>query len=105
MGGVDAFNSLFLLLLSTERNRRGACQHPMSTRRMVALYDYDPRESSPNLDVEVLACGSSCPQGSLSNTLCPLTFLGNGFSPAVTNYNSALFNQIFLNVYLEPAAS
>lgn len=26
----------------------------MSTRRMVALYDYDPRESSPNVDVEVL---------------------------------------------------
>lgn len=25
----------------------------MSTRRMVALYDYDPRESSPNVDVEV----------------------------------------------------
>uniref|UniRef100_H3CFY7 RIMS-binding protein 2 n=1 Tax=Tetraodon nigroviridis TaxID=99883 RepID=H3CFY7_TETNG len=35
-----------------ERNRRGVCQHPMSTRRMVALYDYDPRESSPNIDVE-----------------------------------------------------
>lgn len=30
----------------------------MSTRRMVALYDYDPRESSPNIDVEVLpGCG------------------------------------------------
>lgn len=25
----------------------------MSTCRMVALYDYDPRESSPNVDVEV----------------------------------------------------
>lgn len=24
----------------------------MTTRRMVALYDYDPRESSPNIDVE-----------------------------------------------------
>lgn len=24
----------------------------MATRRMVALYDYDPRESSPNVDVE-----------------------------------------------------
>uniref|UniRef100_A0A674MXP2 RIMS-binding protein 2 n=1 Tax=Takifugu rubripes TaxID=31033 RepID=A0A674MXP2_TAKRU len=35
-----------------ERNRRGVCQYPTSTRRMVALYDYDPRESSPNLDVE-----------------------------------------------------
>lgn len=56
--------SLFLLLFS-ERNRRGVCQHPMSTRRMVALYDYDPRESSPNIDVEVLACGSCCPQASL----------------------------------------
>ncbi|XP_047238435.1 RIMS-binding protein 2 isoform X15 [Girardinichthys multiradiatus] len=35
-----------------ERNRRSARQYPMSTRRMVALYDYDPRESSPNVDVE-----------------------------------------------------
>ncbi|XP_056677895.1 RIMS-binding protein 2 isoform X3 [Monodelphis domestica] len=35
-----------------ERNRRSGRQHPVSTRRMVALYDYDPRESSPNVDVE-----------------------------------------------------
>uniref|UniRef100_A0A3B5AAV7 SH3 domain-containing protein n=1 Tax=Stegastes partitus TaxID=144197 RepID=A0A3B5AAV7_9TELE len=35
-----------------EKNRRSGRQHPMSTRRMVALYDYDPRESSPNVDVE-----------------------------------------------------
>ncbi|XP_030579435.1 RIMS-binding protein 2-like [Archocentrus centrarchus] len=35
-----------------ERNRRSWRQHLMSTRRMVALYDYDPRESSPNVDVE-----------------------------------------------------
>ncbi|MFT7796883.1 RIMS-binding protein 2 isoform X2 [Arapaima gigas] len=35
-----------------ERNRRSCRQQPMSTRRMVALYDYDPRESSPNVDVE-----------------------------------------------------
>lgn len=70
--GVGALNSFlfvlfcfFWLLPSTERNRRGVCQHPTSTRRMVALYDYDPRESSPNIDVEVLACGSSCPQASL----------------------------------------
>ncbi|TRZ11956.1 hypothetical protein HGM15179_015155 [Zosterops borbonicus] len=34
-----------------ERGRRGR-QQPLSTRRMVALYDYDPRESSPNVDVE-----------------------------------------------------
>uniref|UniRef100_A0A9J8CQP8 RIMS-binding protein 2 n=2 Tax=Cyprinus carpio TaxID=7962 RepID=A0A9J8CQP8_CYPCA len=27
-------------------------RHPVATRRMVALYDYDPRESSPNVDVE-----------------------------------------------------
>ncbi|XP_030357840.1 RIMS-binding protein 2 isoform X6 [Strigops habroptila] len=33
-----------------ERNRRSGRQP--STRRMVALYDYDPRESSPNVDVE-----------------------------------------------------
>ncbi|KAF6082743.1 RIMS binding protein 2 [Phyllostomus discolor] len=35
-----------------ERTRRGGRQHPVPTRRMVALYDYDPRESSPNIDVE-----------------------------------------------------
>ncbi|XP_059378510.1 RIMS-binding protein 2-like isoform X17 [Carassius carassius] len=35
-----------------ERNKRSGRQHQVSTRRMVALYDYDPRESSPNLDVE-----------------------------------------------------
>ncbi|XP_051537271.1 RIMS-binding protein 2-like isoform X2 [Myxocyprinus asiaticus] len=33
-----------------EQNRRG--RHPVATGRMVALYDYDPRESSPNVDVE-----------------------------------------------------
>lgn len=41
------------LCVSTERNRRSGRQYSMSTRRMVALYDYDPRESSPNIDVEV----------------------------------------------------
>ncbi|XP_059510856.1 RIMS-binding protein 2 isoform X1 [Stegostoma tigrinum] len=35
-----------------ERNRRSGQQHSVTTRRMVALYDYDPRESSPNVDVE-----------------------------------------------------
>ncbi|NWR10133.1 RIMB2 protein, partial [Paradoxornis webbianus] len=34
-----------------ERGRRPR-QQPLTTRRMVALYDYDPRESSPNVDVE-----------------------------------------------------
>uniref|UniRef100_A0AAR2L3D9 RIMS-binding protein 2 n=1 Tax=Pygocentrus nattereri TaxID=42514 RepID=A0AAR2L3D9_PYGNA len=34
-----------------EQNRKGG-RHPVATRRMVALYDYDPRESSPNVDVE-----------------------------------------------------
>ncbi|XP_040300048.1 RIMS-binding protein 2 isoform X7 [Herpailurus yagouaroundi] len=34
-----------------ERSRRGG-RHPGATRRVVALYDYDPRESSPNIDVE-----------------------------------------------------
>ncbi|XP_012586507.1 PREDICTED: RIMS-binding protein 2 isoform X8 [Condylura cristata] len=32
--------------------RRGGRRHSASTGRMVALYDYDPRESSPNVDVE-----------------------------------------------------
>ncbi|NXY08939.1 RIMB2 protein, partial [Pteruthius melanotis] len=35
-----------------ERSRRSGRQQPLTTRRMVALYDYDPRESSPNVDVE-----------------------------------------------------
>uniref|UniRef100_A0A4W5P0W3 RIMS-binding protein 2 n=1 Tax=Hucho hucho TaxID=62062 RepID=A0A4W5P0W3_9TELE len=35
-----------------DKDRRGFRQH-QATRRMVALYDYDPRESSPNVDVEV----------------------------------------------------
>ncbi|KAI5622542.1 RIMS-binding protein 2 isoform X5, partial [Silurus asotus] len=34
-----------------EHSRKGG-RHPVATRRMVALYDYDPRESSPNADVE-----------------------------------------------------
>ncbi|XP_019128006.1 RIMS-binding protein 2 isoform X4 [Larimichthys crocea] len=34
-----------------EQNRRCLCRDQAS-RRMVALYDYDPRESSPNVDVE-----------------------------------------------------
>ncbi|XP_057216228.1 RIMS-binding protein 2 isoform X3 [Triplophysa rosa] len=33
-----------------EHSRKG--RYPVATRRMVALYDYDPRESSPNVDVE-----------------------------------------------------
>ncbi|XP_060048737.1 RIMS-binding protein 2 isoform X8 [Erinaceus europaeus] len=36
----------------TERSRRTGRRPSPSTRRMVALYDYDPRESSPNVDVE-----------------------------------------------------
>ncbi|XP_047553803.1 RIMS-binding protein 2 isoform X6 [Lutra lutra] len=31
---------------------RSTGRHPGATRRVVALYDYDPRESSPNIDVE-----------------------------------------------------
>ncbi|XP_038155277.1 RIMS-binding protein 2 isoform X2 [Cyprinodon tularosa] len=34
-----------------EQNRRGL-RRDQPSRRMVALYDYDPRESSPNVDVE-----------------------------------------------------
>ncbi|XP_056146931.1 RIMS-binding protein 2 [Lampris incognitus] len=34
-----------------EQNRRGS-RRDQASRRMVALYDYDPRESSPNVDVE-----------------------------------------------------
>ncbi|XP_054906466.1 RIMS-binding protein 2 isoform X6 [Poeciliopsis prolifica] len=49
-----------------ERNRRSGRQYPMSTRRMVALYDYDPRESSPNVDVEY--------EGSRLNEEAELTF-------------------------------
>lgn len=50
----DSFPPLLLPVIGTERNRRSGRQHSVSTRRMVALYDYDPRESSPNVDVEVL---------------------------------------------------
>ncbi|XP_029940215.1 RIMS-binding protein 2 isoform X2 [Salarias fasciatus] len=35
----------------TKQNRRGL-RRDQASRRMVALYDYDPRESSPNVDVE-----------------------------------------------------
>lgn len=42
----------YLLLLLPEQNRRGL-RRDQASRRMVALYDYDPRESSPNVDVEV----------------------------------------------------
>uniref|UniRef100_A0A8C4EKN6 RIMS-binding protein 2 n=1 Tax=Dicentrarchus labrax TaxID=13489 RepID=A0A8C4EKN6_DICLA len=35
-----------------EQNRRGL-RRDQASRRMVALYDYNPRESSPNVDVEV----------------------------------------------------
>ncbi|XP_036069539.1 RIMS-binding protein 2 isoform X10 [Oryzias melastigma] len=49
-----------------ERNRRSGRQYSMSTRRMVALYDYDPRESSPNIDVEY--------EGSRLNEEAELTF-------------------------------
>ncbi|KAG7280026.1 hypothetical protein CRUP_013573 [Coryphaenoides rupestris] len=41
-----------------EPNRRGQ-RRDQATRRMVALYDYDPRESSPNVDVERLKTGSA----------------------------------------------
>ncbi|XP_028318502.1 RIMS-binding protein 2 isoform X3 [Gouania willdenowi] len=34
-----------------EQNKRGL-RRDQASRRMVALYDYDPRESSPNVDVE-----------------------------------------------------
>lgn len=40
------------LVFLTEQNRRGL-RRGQPSRRMVALYDYDPRESSPNVDVEV----------------------------------------------------
>ncbi|KAG9353936.1 hypothetical protein JZ751_012060, partial [Albula glossodonta] len=48
----QGFLSLNTPVDKVDRNRRGIRQPPMSTRRMVALYDYDPRESSPNVDVE-----------------------------------------------------
>ncbi|XP_051950924.1 RIMS-binding protein 2 [Xyrauchen texanus] len=51
-----------------ERNKRSGRQHQVSMRRMVALYDYDPRESSPNVDVEA-RCG-----GNLQSEEAELTF-------------------------------
>ncbi|KAK2902390.1 hypothetical protein Q8A73_012136 [Channa argus] len=66
-----------------ERNRRSGRQHPMSTRRMVALYDYDPRESSPNVDVEYEGNRlneevSEGEEGTLPSNLCvfPPSFVG-----------------------------
>ncbi|XP_063065876.1 RIMS-binding protein 2 isoform X2 [Engraulis encrasicolus] len=46
----QGFLSLNTPVDKIEHNRRG--RQPVATRRMVALYDYDPRESSPNVDVE-----------------------------------------------------
>lgn len=54
----DVTVAFFSPRASAERTRRSGRQHSVSTRRMVALYDYDPRESSPNIDVEVPACPS-----------------------------------------------
>ncbi|XP_061118798.1 RIMS-binding protein 2-like [Conger conger] len=48
----QGFLSLNTPVDKIDRNRRGTRQPPIATRRMVALYDYDPRESSPNVDVE-----------------------------------------------------
>ncbi|XP_036385267.1 RIMS-binding protein 2-like [Megalops cyprinoides] len=48
----QGFLSLNTPVDKIDRNRRGVPQPPVSRRRMVALYDYDPRESSPNVDVE-----------------------------------------------------
>ncbi|MEE6504441.1 hypothetical protein FKM82_005189 [Ascaphus truei] len=48
----QGFLSLNTPVEKIERNRRSGRQHSVCTRRMVALYDYDPRESSPNVDVE-----------------------------------------------------
>ncbi|KAJ8346566.1 hypothetical protein SKAU_G00279670 [Synaphobranchus kaupii] len=48
----QGFLSLNTPVDKIDRNRRGTQQPSVSTRRMVALYDYDPRESSPNVDVE-----------------------------------------------------
>ncbi|KAL2099850.1 hypothetical protein ACEWY4_004244 [Coilia grayii] len=47
----QGFLSLNTPVDKIEQNRRGG-RPPVATRRMVALYDYDPRESSPNVDVE-----------------------------------------------------
>ncbi|XP_072445626.1 peripheral-type benzodiazepine receptor-associated protein 1-like isoform X2 [Chiloscyllium punctatum] len=35
-----------------ERSRPGSEQQKLPMRRMVAVFDYDPRESSPNVDIE-----------------------------------------------------
>ena len=38
---------------SIRANGMGGLPAPGSVRRMVALYDYDPHELSPNVDAEV----------------------------------------------------
>lgn len=41
------------------RDRWGDIYANMPVRRMVALYDYDPQELSPNVDAEVRTCSDS----------------------------------------------
>ncbi|XP_072908077.1 RIMS-binding protein 2 isoform X9 [Hemitrygon akajei] len=49
---TQGFLSLNTPVEKIERDRRSSRPFPVTSRRMVALYDYDPRESSPNVDVE-----------------------------------------------------
>ena len=51
-GHGDGRSLTCCLFVLPELNRRGLRRYQAS-RRMVALYDYNPRESSPNVDVEV----------------------------------------------------
>uniref|UniRef100_A0A3P9KPI0 SH3 domain-containing protein n=1 Tax=Oryzias latipes TaxID=8090 RepID=A0A3P9KPI0_ORYLA len=48
---VDRIGTARVIYMHTKQNRRGL-RRDQASRRMVALYDYDPRESSPNVDVE-----------------------------------------------------
>lgn len=52
VGSVAQLTYIPSAIVPPEQNRRGL-RRDQASRRMVALYDYDPRESSPNVDVEV----------------------------------------------------
>lgn len=54
-GGVVAGPSGMQSVRGVSRDRWGDIYANMPVKRMIALYDYDPQELSPNVDAEVYA--------------------------------------------------
>lgn len=52
-GGVTAGPSGMQSVRGVSRDRWGDIYANMPVKRMIALYDYDPQELSPNVDAEV----------------------------------------------------